>query len=128
MAENKRKTELIAELAHHRRRIARQVGALRGDFDFAGRAKRAVLNNPALWMGVASLAGLLLSKLPGGRKKLAIGRSGTEKAATSAGKAGLLLGALKIAFDLSRPFLLKLAKQRVTASLARRKAARYATP
>ncbi len=128
MAENKRKTELIAELARSRSRIAGHVVALRSDLNFAARAKRAVLKNPVLWMAAASLIGLLLSKVPAGRKKIAIGRSGKEKAAANAGKAGLLLGALKIAFDLSRPFLFKLAKQRVTASLARRKAGRYAPP
>ena len=112
MAEDQRKSELIAELARARSRIGANLGALRRDLDFPARAKRAVLKNPAAWVGGATLVGVLLARLPR-RKKTAASRTGAEAQIVGAGKAGLLLGVLKIAFDLSRPALAKWAGRRV---------------
>ena len=115
MAEDERKSELTAELAHARRRMGANLGALRRDLDFPARAKSAVMKHPAAWIGGATLLGILLSKLPARTKKSAVQRDGVEAKMVSAGKTGLLLGALKIAFDLSRPALAKWAGQRVSA-------------
>lgn len=113
MAEKQRKAELTAELARARRRLGENLGALRRDLDFPTRAKSAVLRHPAAWVGGATLFGVLLSKLPARKKKTVIRHEGAEAKIVSAGKTGLLLGALKIAFDLSRPALAKWASQRV---------------
>ena len=113
MAEDQRKTELTAELARARARITADFGALRRDLDFPARAKSAVMKHPAAWVGGATLVGVLLSKLPARKKKAVVHRDGAEAKIVSAGKTGLLLGALKIAFDLSRPVITKWASQRV---------------
>ena len=113
MAEDQRKTELTAELARARARITADFGALRRDLDFPTRAKSAVMKHPAAWVGGATLVGVLLSKLPARKKKAVVHRDGAEAKIVSAGKTGLLLGALKIAFDLSRPVITKWASQRV---------------
>ncbi len=113
MAENERKSELTAELARARSRLGENLGALRRDLDFPTRAKNAVMKHPAAWVGGATLLGVLLAKLPARKKKTAVLRDGVEAKVVSAGKTGLLLGALKIAFDLSRPALAKWASQRV---------------
>lgn len=115
MAENQRKTELSAELARARSRIGANFGALRRDLDFPARAKRVVLKNPAAWVGGATLVGVLLARLPRRKKTAAASRTGAEAQIVGAGKAGLLLGVLKIAFDLSRPALAKWAGRRVAA-------------
>ena len=114
MAEDPRKSELTAELARARARIGASFGALRHDLDFPARAKHAVTKHPAAWMGGATLLGLLLTRLPGRKKTVVLRRSGTEEKVAAAGKTGLLLAALKIAFDLSRPALAKWASRRVT--------------
>lgn len=113
MADIQRKAELTAELARARSRIAANFGALRCDLDFPARVKRVVLKNPTAWVGGATLIGVLLARLPARRKKVTARRSGAEAQIVGAGKAGLLLGALKIAFDLTRPALAKWAGRRV---------------
>ena len=113
MAEDERKSELTAKLARARSRITADFGALRRDLDFPARAKSAVMKHPAAWVGGATLVGVLLAKLPARKKKAVVQRDGMEAKMVSAGKTGLLLGALKIAFDLARPALAKWAAQRV---------------
>ena len=113
MAEDERKSELTAELARARCRIGANLGALRRDLDFPARAKSAVMKHPAAWVGGATLLGVLLAKLPARKKKTVVHHGGVEAKIVGAGKAGLLLGALKIAFDLSRPAITKWASRRV---------------
>lgn len=113
MAEDQRKAELTAELARARGRLSANLDALRRDLDFPGRVKGAVMKNPATWVGGATLFGVLLAKLPARRKKVVVTTDGKPAKLGAAGKTGLLLGALKIAFDLSRPALAKWAGQRV---------------
>ena len=113
MAEDQRKAELTAEIARARSRIGANLGALRRDLDFPARAKAAVLKHPAAWVGGATLLGMLLAGLPGRRKKAVGKHSGAETKIAAVEKTGLLLGALKIAFDLSRPALAKWASRRV---------------
>jgi hypothetical protein len=113
MAEDQRKAELTAELAQARRRISRDLGELRYALDFPQRAKDAVKRNPFAWVGGATLFGILLSKLPARRKKVLVTPKGEKVKASGAAQAGLLVTALKIAFDLSRPVLMKWATQRV---------------
>ena len=113
MAEDERKSELTAELARARSRIGANLGALRRDLDFLARVKGAVMKHPAAWVGGATLFGVLLAKLPRRRKQTAVQHGGVDAKVIGAGKTGLLLGALKIAFDLSRPALAKWAGQRV---------------
>ena len=114
MAEDERKAELTAELAYARRRLTASLGALRRDLDFPARVKGAVLKHPAAWIGGATLFGILLAKLPARRKKAVVTDNGKPAKLARVGMTGLLLGALKIAFDLSRPALAKWAGRRVS--------------
>jgi hypothetical protein len=113
MADDQRKAELTAELDRARSRLSANLGALRHELDFPGRVKGAVMKNPAVWVGGAALFGALLAKLPARRKKVLVTADGKTAKLGVAGKTGLLLGALKIAFDLARPSLAKWAGQRV---------------
>lgn len=113
MAEKQRKAELTAELARARRRLGENLRALRRDLDFPTRVKNAVFKHPRAWAGGAALIGVLVARLPARKKKVAVSKKNTEAQIVGAGKAGLLLGALKIAFDLSRPVITKWASQRV---------------
>ncbi len=113
MAEDQRKAELTADLARSRQRLSANFGALRHDLNFPGRVKAAVLKHPAAWVGGAALFGLLLAKLPARRKKVVVTADGKPAKLARAGQTGLILGALKIAFDLARPTLAKWATRRV---------------
>jgi hypothetical protein len=107
MAEDERKAELTAELAHSRKQITTTAHAVGRNLDFASRARRAFKTHPAVWIGAAILIGLFVSRLPFGRKKTAVkvGKK-AEPTIEKVEKTGLLLGALKIAFDIAKPTLM----------------------
>lgn len=119
MAQDHDKAELIAELARARARLTDSTLALRRDLDFPTRAKKAFKKSPLPWIGGAVLVGLIIARLPGKKTKVVVTRKSKEPVAETAGKAGLILGALKIAFDFARPMLLNWATQRFSDYVAR---------
>jgi len=106
MAEDERKTELIAALARSRSQITGNVRLLRHDLDFAARARRSFARNPAVWIGGTVVLGLVVSRLLWPKRKPAVTRKTKEPEIEKVEKAGLVLGALKIAFDIARPILI----------------------
>lgn len=129
MAENDDKAELILELAKSRNAMAANVTGLRHDFDFPTRAKKAFKKSPAIWLGAAAIVGLVVARIPG-RSKPAVkvkvaARKGEDSTVEKAGKAGLVFGALKLAFDLARPALMRYATQRVSEYVAARQQPEY---
>lgn len=112
MPQDERKAELIAELARTRAQITDCVDSLGRDLDFRTRTRKAFARHPAVWIGVALVLGLFVSRIPFRRKKVAFTRKTAEPAIEKAGIAGLALGALKIVFDLARPALMAWATRR----------------
>ncbi len=112
MAQNHDKAELIAELARARARLTDSTLALRRDLDFSTRARKAFKSSPLPWLGGAAVVGLAVSRLFGRSKKVVPVFPKKDQTLEKAGKAGLVLGALKIAFDFARPMLVKWATQR----------------
>lgn len=114
MADPTDKKELSAELAAARSRMTGYVGALRHDLDFGARLKRGVARNPVAWYAGAAVIGLLISRIPPARRKVVVKASvfkkndNTEKA----GKAAVLLAALKFGLDFAKPALVAWARQR----------------
>ena len=108
MAENERKAALISSLARNREEITATVDVLREDLDIAAHARRSFTRHPAIWIGATSLAGLILVRVLWPKPKtVPKGRPSKKEAAVEeVGKAGLALGALKIAFDVARPVLI----------------------
>ena len=119
MAQDDNKAELITELAQARARLTQSALALRHNLDFPQRAKKAFKSSPLPWMGGAALLGLIIARLPGKKTKVVIARKSKEPALETAGKAGLILGAMKIAFDFARPTLLHWATRRFSDYAAR---------
>ena len=121
MAHDARKAALIAALDRARSQLAVNAGALRDDLDVNRRARRSFSHNRVAWLGGATIAGVLLSRLTARTGKVVVNRKGRKhEGETSAVKAGLLLGALKIAFDLAKPTLLKWAGRRVADYVSQR--------
>jgi hypothetical protein len=118
MAQDDDKAELIAELARTRARLTESALALRHDLDFSTRARTAFKRSPLPWIGGALLAGLIIARLTGKKGKVATARKSKAPAMETAGKAGLVLGALKIAFDFARPALLHWATERFSGYVA----------
>lgn len=114
MAQDHDKAELIAELARSRAATSANVQLLRRDLDFPTRAKKAFKKSPLPWLGGAAVAGLIIARIPRRTKKVVtVFPKKEEPVAAKAGKAGLVLGALKIAFDVARPAILKWVTQRL---------------
>jgi hypothetical protein len=114
MAEDDRKTELIAELKAARNRLTVNFRGLRRDLDVPARAKRAFARQPLAWIGGASFLGLIITRLAFRKKRVVPVRRGNEPLIEKAEKAGLLLGILKLVFDLVRPALTTWATKFVT--------------
>ncbi len=116
MAQDPRKSELVATLAEARRGISSNVRGLGDDLNVVRRIETAFQRHRIVWLAGAGLLGFLVARLPAGRKKVVVVRRGPQ---TDAGekviKAGLLVTTLKIAFNLARPALTKWVASRVAA-------------
>ncbi len=107
MAHDARKAELIVALDRARSRLAANALGLRDDLDPLARVRRSFGRNGFAWVGGATLLGVLLAKIPARTKSVTVDRDGTKFRDTpkAAAGAGLLLGVLKIAFDLGKPWI-----------------------
>jgi hypothetical protein len=106
MAHDARKAELIAALDRARSRLAANAHALRADVNPLARVQRSFRRNGFAWVGGATLLGVLLAKIPARTKTVTVDPRGRKLRDTpKAASAGLLLGVLKIAFDLGKPWI-----------------------
>ena len=112
MAQDERKAELIADLARARMQISRDVHVVGRDLDFPTRARQAFARHPAIWIGIALMLGLFVARIPLRRKKTAAPRKSAEPMIEKAGMAGVVITALKFAFDIARPALMSWATRR----------------
>src|SRR6266853_2225488 len=114
MAQESRKTELIAELARARQTMSSNLGALRHDLNFVARIEAAFRRHRVAWLTGAALLGFILAKLPPRTKKVVVDRKGRAGGAEKTFlEAGLLVTILKFAFDIARPALTKWLRHRV---------------
>ena len=121
MADATRKQTLIADLASARTELVGYGQAIRHDLDLGSRVKRGVRSHPAAWFGGAALLGLLLSKIPRGRRKVLVkGQSFRQQDIRRSGTAALALTALKFALNFAKPALLKWVNGRMFPSHSRR--------
>ena len=105
----------MAELNAARSRMTVNYRALRRDLDIPARARRAFVRQPVAWIGGASFVGLIVSRFAFRKKKAVVVRKGSEPMVEKAEKAGVLLGILKLVFDLVRPALTAWATRLLTA-------------
>ena len=103
-----RKEQLVAELSRSRMAITHRRAAVGNALDFKARIRNSVARNKVAWIGGAVIVGFLLSRLPARKTKVKI-KTGGDVDAGAIAKTGLLMGAAKLAFDLFRPALLKIA-------------------
>ena len=115
MAQESRKSELIAQLALARGEASASVRGLSRDLNVVHRAGASFQKHRLFWLGGAGVLGLLLSQVAARPKKVVVNRrapkSGNEEKVV---KAGLLITLLKIAFDLARPVLTKWVARKVS--------------
>jgi hypothetical protein len=116
MAES-RKQELIRELEQARQKITISRAGLSDDLHFGDKITGNLTRYRGAWLAGALITGLVISKIPPRTKKVKVKvpvlKSSGEKQAEKAGAAGLGLMALKFAFDVGKPFLMKYLTQRM---------------
>ena len=119
MAQESRKSQLIAELARARHGVSANVHGLRRDV--VHRLGAAYRRHSIAWISGAGLLGFVLARFPARTKKAALSPRGRKPGAEGkVVKAGLLITVLKIAFDLTRPVLTKWLTRRVVSYAADR--------
>lgn len=105
--------KLKSDLASSREALAAYVGALRQDFDYGAKLKRAVRNNPLVWYAGAALVGLVLSRVPPGTRRRTMKlKSSRPERSSPAGYTAMALTVLKFALDFAKPALLRWVKDR----------------
>lgn len=116
-----RKSELIVALDQARSRVTTHASGVRAHAHPGKKLRSSFSQHKLAWLGGAALLGLVLAR-PSKRNKKTSFAPAQDSVARSA-KAGLLIGALKLAFDLSKPLLTSWATNQL-AELAKKNAAR----
>jgi hypothetical protein len=110
------RSRLLAEIEASRRRLAGNLSEFGHAVNVRERIGDAIGRHPALWIGGALAAGLVLAKavLPSRRRRLS---AGDDHGAVTAAKRSLFLGLLGFAgkqiLRLSEPTLKRLAQQEI---------------
>lgn len=112
MADPTKKQSLILALHEARGQLGGNLTGLKEDLSVGKRFRRSVRENRLAWFGGAAVLGLLLAKLPPMGRKVVVTQPIFARPPQNAGKAALLLGALKIALDLGRPLIMNWLKDR----------------
>jgi hypothetical protein len=105
--------ELIAEIAHSRDRVGRNLRGLHYELDFPAKLRRSFREQTVSWITAATAVGALIILLPLRRKKIYIDKKSGSKAGNKLLETGFLLGALKIAAGLARPVIVEFVKKRL---------------
>jgi hypothetical protein len=111
MADPAKKQSLILELREARGQLASNISGLKQDLSIGKRFRRSVRERPFVWYAGAAVLGLILAKIPPMGKKVVVPQPIFAKQ-QKAGKAAVVLGAIKIFLDLGRPFITNWLKER----------------
>jgi hypothetical protein len=108
-------TDLIKrEIDRSRGRLSRDVSGLRYELDIPRKFRRSFREQTSLWVGAAVAVGAILVYLPRSRKTVhvEVDPGGKEKKKKIL-ETGFLLGALRIAAPLLKPFVLNFVKNKM---------------
>ena len=121
---NRSTSELTAEIAHSRERVARDLRGLQYELDFPRKLRRSFREQTVSWITAAAAVGTLIVLLPVRKKKIYVAAKSGGKRQRKFLEAGFVLGASKIAASLLRPVIVDFLKNRLTDYAGRSRAAR----
>ena len=114
VTEAERKAELISELAWARAELARDFQDARNDLDLVARLRHSVEHRKTAWITGAAVAGWILSRLPGRKKKQSTPKALPVGDSTgSSGRAAFWLAVLGALVNLFRPIFTTLATHKI---------------
>jgi len=111
---NRSTSELTAEIAHSRERVARDLRGLQYELDFPRKLRRSFREQTVSWITAAAAVGTLIVLLPVRKKKIYVTAKRGGKRQRKFLEAGFVLGASKIAASLLRPVILDFLRNRLT--------------
>jgi len=111
---NRSTSELTAEIAHSRERVARDLRGLQYELDFPRKLRRSFREQTVSWITAAAAVGTLIVLLPVRKKKIYVAAKSGGKRQRKFLEAGFVLGASKIAASLLRPVILDFLRNRLT--------------
>ena len=109
-------TELKAEIARSRDRLARDLRVFRREIDVRRKIKRSFQQHTVAWVTTAVVVGALLIVLPARRKTVYVRPKKSKDGKRSQGKlleAGAALGAVKFAASVLRPLIISFVTKKV---------------
>jgi len=121
---NRSTSELTAEIAHSRERVARDLRGLQYELDFPRKLRRSFREQTVSWITAAAAVGTLIVLLPVRKKKIYVTAKRGGKRQRKFLEAGFVLGASKIAASLLRPVIVDFLKNRLTDYAGRSRSAR----
>ena len=121
---NRSTSELTAEIAHSRERVARDLRGLQYELDFPRKLRRSFREQTVSWITAAAAVGTLIVLLPVRKKKIYVAAKTGGKRQRKFLEAGFVLGASKIAASLLRPVIVDFLKNRLTDYAGRSRTAR----
>ena len=89
-------SELTAEVARSRQRVATELHGLRYELDFAAKFRRSFRKQTVSWLSAAAAVGALIALAPMRKRKVYVDASSRRKADKKLMATGLGLAAMKL--------------------------------
>jgi hypothetical protein len=117
MAENSRRIksprELSEEIERSRQRVAQDLRHLRAELDLPGKIRRSFRRQPVLWIAAVAAIGLVFTVRLGRKKKGNVAGKESGKPGSKLLEAGFILGLVRIAANLCKPFIVSFVSDKV---------------
>src|SRR5204862_6760791 len=107
-------SELTAEIARSRQRVATELRGLRYELDFAAKFRRSFRKQTVSWLAAAAAVGALIALAPMRKKKIYVDAKSGRKSQKKLVESGVALAVLKIVANLARPAIVEFVKTRLT--------------
>src|SRR5438874_11851648 len=107
-------SELTAEIARSRQRVATELRGLRSELDFPAKFRRSFRKQTVSWLTAAAAVGTLIALAPMRKKKIYVEAKNCRKSKKKLAETGFALAVLKIAANLARPVIVEFVKKRLT--------------
>src|SRR5438093_9414557 len=107
-------SELTAEIARSRQRVATELRGMKYELDFPAKFRRSFRKQTVSWLSAAAAVGALIALAPMRKKKIYVDAKSGRKSQKKLVESGVALAVLKIVANLARPAIVEFVKTRLT--------------